>query len=179
MQAIAILFLVEILECGLVPSRQPDGHHLAITGLLGPLHDDNIAVIYHGVDHRFTVDFEGKQIHALLTHRQQAASHIHPVDLIADVGFTGCRHLDRQTSRDRTEDGNFKDVIVCGTAQAQCAGKLGIPFDVAPFFELLEIISDNRGGRNIGCLADLTNRRRITFALPFSEIFEDFLMPLC
>jgi len=70
LEADATVLQVEVLEGRLVAIVQPDRDHVAVARFFGWFHNDDVTVVDHGVDHRISLDFQGKQTFASFSRRQ-------------------------------------------------------------------------------------------------------------
>src|SRR5688500_10548764 len=58
LQAIAIPFLEEILQCSFIIAWQPDRYHFTIACICGWLENNDISIVDHRIDHGVSLDFE-------------------------------------------------------------------------------------------------------------------------
>ncbi len=84
---------IEVFQSGFVPVSQPDCYQFAVMGFSGRFHDDDVAIIDHGIDHRVPLDFQGKQIVSLFTSGQHTAGHAdHALGVVVREVGRGNRH---------------------------------------------------------------------------------------
>ena len=139
LEPIAVFLLEEIFEGGLVTVRKPDGNHLTVIGLDGRFHDDDVAIIDHGIDHGLTFHLQGKEFAALFTGGEQAARHIDRVHFVADAEIGGTRGGNKHglTGGNRAEDGNLDQFPADRIGQTNSTREFCIPLDQTHFGQLL------------------------------------------
>lgn len=183
---------IKVLQGGLIPVVEPNGHHFAITGAVHFLHDYDVTVIHHCVNHGIAMHAQGVELVFRFGSGQKAAGDINPgIGIVITKIRSGNGHWFTGDDVTYQGDGNqlvcqvgegfarvLDHVAALGLKQVDPPGDAAFTLQEAHFFQLVKIVVDHRRGADLGLRANFPDGWGIPrlILIGFDEA-KDFLMP--